>query len=52
MKEAEREVINQIKASANRTKLRESLDALLEKLNHTEMAKLQEEKKTFDARVD
>ena len=51
IKEVEKEVISQIKASKNLENLKASLDALLQKLNHTEMAKLQEEKKTIDARV-
>ena len=32
--------------------LRAALNALMQKLNHTEITKLQEEKRTLDARVD
>ena len=39
MKEVEKEVIAQIKDSENLEKLKQSLDALLQKLNHQEMAK-------------
>jgi len=45
-------VIAQIKASSNLQLLKESLDSLLQKLNHSEMVKLQDEKKTIDARVE
>lgn len=40
MKEVEKEVIAQIKGSENLSRLKESLDALLQKLNHQELAKL------------
>ena len=52
IKEVEKEVISQIKASTNLMLLNEAIDALHKKLNHTEMAKLDKEKKKLDARVE
>ena len=45
-------MISQIKASTNLMLLNEAIDALHKKLNHTEMAKLDKEKKKLDARVE
>ena len=52
VKEVERDVIAQIKASENLKRLREAHDQLYQKLNHKEMDLLQEEKRVIDSRVD
>ena len=52
IKEVEKELITRIKASQNLKMLKGSLDALLNKINHAEMAKLEEEKKKIDSRIE